>query len=85
MKAKIKSPTIVMILTLAKTNSASPYIWTAKMFRQTMTTMMIEIHTATEMPSAPGQYWITIEAAEISAHNVIAQAYQFYDDLESAL
>jgi hypothetical protein len=47
--------------------------------------MMIEIHTATEMPSAPGQYWITIEAAEISAHNVIAQAYQFYDELESAL
>jgi hypothetical protein len=37
------------------------------------------------MPSAPGQYWITIEAAEISAHNVIAEAYQFYGEFELAL
>jgi hypothetical protein len=39
---------------------------------------MIEIQAATLMWSAPCQNWMTMEAAEISAQRVIADAYQFY-------
>ena len=48
------------------------------MFRQTMRTIRIVIQAATLMPRAPGQYWITSAAADISAHWVMAQEYQFY-------
>lgn len=40
--------------------------------------MIREIQAATFICAAPGQYWITTEAAEISAHRVIALEYQFY-------
>jgi hypothetical protein len=51
---------------------------TAKILRQTTTTIMIEIHAATLMSRAPSQNWITIAAAEISAQRVMAELYQFY-------
>ena len=53
MNAMAKRPTIVMILILANMNSASPYIWMAKIFEQTTRKMLIVIHTATLMCSAP--------------------------------
>jgi hypothetical protein len=39
--------------------------------------MIMEIQAATLMFLAPSQYWMTTEAAEISAQRVIAEAYQF--------
>jgi hypothetical protein len=39
--------------------------------------MIIEIQAATLMFAASFQYWMTTEAAEISAQRVIAEAYQF--------
>jgi len=41
---------------------------------------MIEIQAATLMWSAPCQNSMTMEAAEISAQRVIADAYQFYSN-----
>ena len=66
MSAKKSKPKIVMILILAKINSASPYILTAKMFRQTMRTMTIVIQGAGLMSGA--QNAISVAAAEISEH-----------------
>ena len=40
---------IVMILIDAKQNSASPYMETAKMFRQIIKTITIVIHAAEEL------------------------------------
>lgn len=51
---------------------------TAKMFKQNMTTIRIEIQTATLICCAPSQYWMTIDAAEISTARTIEQLYQFY-------
>jgi len=51
---------------------------TAKILRQMTTTIIMEIHAATLILAAPCQYPMTIEAAEISAQRVMAEAYQFY-------
>jgi len=49
----------------------------AKIFKQ-MTRIMIKvIQTPTLILSATFQYWMTIDAADISAHRVMAELYQF--------
>ena len=91
----------MMILMLAKQNSASPYMDTAKIFKQTTRTMIKVIHAPTyswsvskDLLANPEmnekelkgrqtlicsfQKPMTIEAADISAHRVIALEYQFY-------